>query len=127
MGVVAWPSVILGLLFASVYVAIVVLALAGPISLWIAVPLLAAVTYLSYTILHEAVHGSIGGKDRSLRALNKVMGYIAAWITMIPFTAHRHEHMAHHRYTNDVDRDPDFHMGRMWDSPVAPARAALRA
>jgi beta-carotene hydroxylase len=35
--------------------------------------------------------------------------------------------MAHHRYTNNAERDPDFHMGRMWDRPLAPVLAALRA
>jgi beta-carotene hydroxylase len=127
MGVVAWPTVILGLMLATSYVAVVTLALAGILSLWVAVPVAAVVTFWSYTVLHESVHGSIGGNDRSLRALNRAMGYIAAWITMIPFTAHRYEHMAHHRHTNDAERDPDFHMGRMWDSPFAPVCAALRA
>jgi beta-carotene hydroxylase len=127
MGKVAWTTVILGLLFATVYVSVVGLSLAGLVSLWVAVPVVAVVTYLSYTILHESVHGSIGGNHRSLRWLNKAMGYMAAWITMIPFTAHRYEHMAHHRYANDEQRDPDFHMGGMRDSVSAPVRAALRA
>ena len=127
MGKVAWTTVVLGFLFAAIYVVSVGLTLAGLISLWIAVPLVAVVTYLSYTILHEAVHGSIGGNDRSLRWLNKAMGYLAAWITMIPFTAHRYEHMAHHRYANDEERDPDFHTGGMGDSLMGPVRSALRA
>ena len=127
MGKVAWPTVILGLLFAAVYIAAVVMSLAGLLSLWLAVPVVALVTYLSYTILHESVHGSIGGNHRSLRWLNKAMGYVAAWITMIPLTAHRYEHMAHHRYANDEQRDPDFHMGSMRDSPFAPILAAVRA
>lgn len=127
MGNVAWPTVALGLLFVAVYGSAVASVLAGVLSLWIAVPVVAVVTYLSYTILHEAVHGSIGGNERSLRWLNKAMGYMAAWITMIPFTAHRYEHMAHHRYANDEERDPDFHMGSMRDSLLAPVRAALQA
>ena len=127
MGKVAWPTVILGLLFAAVYIAAVVMSLAGLLSLWLAVPVVALVTYLSYTILHESVHGSIGGNHRSLRWLNKAMGYVAAWITMIPLTAHRYEHMAHHRYANDEQRDPDFHMGSMRDSLLAPVLAAVRA
>ena len=127
MGKVAWITVILGLLFAAVYVAVVGLALAGLVSLWIAVPIAAVVTYLSYTILHESVHGSITGNHKSLRWLNKVLGFVAAWITMIPLTAHRYEHIAHHRYANDEALDPDFHVGRMRDSLLAPLGAALRA
>lgn len=127
MGKVAWPTVILGLLLAAAYVAAVALALTGILPLWFAVPLVAIVTYQSYTVLHESVHGSIAGNDKSLRWLNKAMGYVAAWITMIPLTAHRYEHMAHHRYANDQERDPDFHIGSMRDSLLAPVRAALQA
>ncbi len=127
MGTVAWPTVILGLLFAAAYVASVALALAGILPLWIAVPVVALLTYQSYTILHDSVHGAIGGNDKSLRWLNKAMGYVAAWITMIPLTAHRYEHMAHHRHANDPKRDPDFHMGRLGDSLLAPLRAVLQA
>ena len=127
MGRVAWPTVILGLALAVTYLALVILTLAGTLPLSIAVPAVALVTYQSYTILHDAVHGSIGGNDRKFRWLNRAMGYIAAWITMIPFTAHRYEHVAHHRYANDAERDPDFHMGAMGDSLLAPVRIALRA
>ena len=127
MGIVAWPTVILGLVLAALYVAAVALALTGHLPLWLAVPSVAIVTYLSYTVLHESVHGSISGNDRSLRWLNKAMGYVAAWITMIPLTAHRHEHMAHHRYANREGSDPDFHIGNMRDSLLAPVRAALQA
>ena len=126
MGKVAWPTVVLGLLFLIIYVTTVTLALTGLMSLMFAVPVVTLVTYLSYTVLHESVHGSIGGNG-SLRWLNKAMGYLAAWITMIPFTAHRFEHMAHHRYANDEQRDPDFHMGNMGESVLAPFREALRA
>lgn len=127
MGIVGWPTIILGLVLAVSYVAVVVMALAGFLSLWFAVPFVAVVTYLSYTVLHESVHGSIGGSDRSLRWLNKAMGYVAGWITMIPLTAHRHEHMAHHRHANEEESDPDYHIASMRDSLLAPVRAALQA
>ncbi len=127
MGKVAWLTVVLGLSFFLVYVAAVVMTLAGLMPLWLAVPAVTLVTYLSYTILHDSVHGSIGGNDRTFRWLNRTMGYVAAWVTMIPFTAHRHEHMAHHRYANDENKDPDFHLRNMGRSPVAPMREALRA
>ena len=127
MGKVAWPTVVLGLLLSVSYVATVAASLVGMLSLWLAVPLLAAITYLSYTVLHESVHGSIAVNDPTLRWLNRALGYMAAWVTMFPFTAHRYEHMAHHRYANDDARDPDFHVGRMCESPLALVRAALRA
>ena len=127
MGMVAWPTIILGVVLGASYITTVVMALTGFLALWVAVPLVAVLTYASYTILHESVHGSITGNDQSLRWLNKTLGYMAAWIVMIPLTAHRHEHTAHHRYTNDATKDPDFHVGEMGESPLAMVRAVVRA
>lgn len=127
MSLVAWPTVVLGVVLALAYMAAVATTLSGLLPLWLAVPLVAMIIYLSYTVLHESVHGSITGNHGSLRWLNKTLGYMAAWITMIPFTAHRYEHIAHHRYANDEERDPDFHAGKMCDSLLAPISAVLRA
>ena len=125
MSAVAWPTVILGLAVAVSYVSTVAMALMGVLSLWVAVPIVAIVTYASYTVAHDSIHGSISGNRASLRWLNKALGYIAAWILMIPLTAHRHEHMAHHRHANDPEHDPDFPVSRMQDSVLAAARAAM--
>ncbi len=127
MGNVAWPTIILAFAVGALYVGTVGVALTGLISLWIAAPLVAVLTYLSYTVLHESVHGSITGNRQSLRWLNKALGYMAAWIVMIPLTAHRHEHIAHHRYANDEAADPDYHVGKMQNSILAAVRAALQA
>ena len=116
MGDVAWLTIVLGLVFAAAYIATVAMALTGVLSLFVAAPLVALLTYLNYTILHESVHGSISGNRRSLRWINKTMGYMAAWILMIPLTAHRQEHTAHHRHTNEEAADPDFHIGQMRNS-----------
>ena len=127
MAMIAWPTVVLGVLLPASYLVVVAMALGGFMALWLAVPLVALITYLSYTVLHESAHGSIAGKNRSLRWLNKALGYVAAWVTMIPLTAHRHEHMAHHRHANDPAGDPDFHVGAMSRSLLAPLHVALRA
>ena len=127
MGIVAWPTIILALVLGVSYIVTVVMTLIGFLSLWLAIPVVAALTYLSYTVLHESVHGSITGNDQSLRWLNKALGYMAAWIVMIPLTAHRHQHTAHHRHANDETNDPDFHIGNMRGSLFAPVRAALQA
>jgi beta-carotene hydroxylase len=126
MTTVAWPTVILGLVTAVSYVTAVAMALAGVLSLWAAVPIVAIVTYASYTVAHDSIHGSISGNRASMRWINKALGYIAAWILMIPLTAHRHEHMAHHRHTNDPEQDPDFPVARMQDSVPAAAGAAVQ-
>lgn len=119
MGAVAWPTVILALAVFAGYGVTLVLGLTGVLSLWAATPILAGLTYLSYTVMHESLHGTISGSRQSLRWLNDGLGYMAAWILMIPLTAHRHEHLAHHRHTNESEADPDFHVGEMLNSPFA--------
>ncbi len=126
MGGVAWPTVVLGLLVPAAYVATVALTLAGQLPLWLAIPAVALLTYLSYTVAHESVHGSITGSHSSLRWINKSLGYLAAWILMIPLTAHRYEHIAHHRHANDWAQDPDFPVEQMQNSVLAAGRAALQ-
>ncbi|MGB5332431.1 MAG: fatty acid desaturase [Woeseiaceae bacterium] len=126
MATIAWPTVILGLVAAVTYVTTVAMAIAGMLSLWVAVPIVAIVTYASYTVAHDSIHGSISGNRASMRWINKALGYMAAWVLMIPLTAHRHEHMAHHRHVNDPVHDPDFPVGRMQDSVLAAARVAIQ-
>jgi beta-carotene hydroxylase len=77
-------------------------------------------------VLHDAVHGSISGSHPSLRWVNESLGYLAAWILMIPLTAHRHEHLAHHRNTNQPQADPDYVVADMARSPWHALRAAMR-
>jgi beta-carotene hydroxylase len=122
MGEFAWPSVVYGLVVCGSYLATVALAMAGMMPLVLALPLVTILTYLAYTLLHEAAHGSISGSRQSLRWVNEALGYMAAWILMMPLTAHRHEHLAHHRHTNEEDGDPDFSVGELGDSVLQTVR-----
>ena len=124
MGDFAWPTVVLGLVLAAAYVATPLLVVTGIMPLLAAVPLMAFLTYAAYSVLHDAAHGSISGSNSKLRWINEAMGYIAAWIMMMPMTAHRHEHLAHHRHTNQRDDDPDFAVADMTRSPLHAIRAA---
>ena len=126
MGSFAWPTVVLGIVLLATYLATPALVVMGVMPLLIAIPLMGFVTYASYTVLHDAAHGSISGSHTSLRWVNETMGYIAAWIFMMPLTAHRHEHLAHHRHANRPDEDPDFVVADMTRSPFHALRAATR-
>ncbi len=123
MGKVAWPTVFLGVAVTLAYVATPALVMMGLMPLIVAMPLMALLTYAAYTVLHEAVHGSISGSNTSLRWLNEALGYTAGWILMVPLTAHRHEHLAHHRHTNQPDNDPDAPMADITRSPSLALRA----
>ncbi|MEH6581709.1 MAG: fatty acid desaturase [Halioglobus sp.] len=126
MGDFAWPTVVLGLMVTAGYVSVPLLFVSGHVSALVAFSLLMVFTYAAYTVLHESVHGSISGSHGSLRWVNEMMGYCAAWILMIPLTAHRHEHLAHHRNTNVPDSDPDHLVSDMTRSPFHALRAAVR-
>lgn len=126
MGEIAWPTVILGSVVFTSYIAVLALVASGGMSLLVALPLITVLTYAAYTVMHEAVHGSISGSVGSMRWLNDAMGYLAGWIIMIPLTGHRHEHLAHHRNTNQPDSDPDYIIADMTRSPLHAVAAALR-
>jgi beta-carotene hydroxylase len=113
MGEFAWPTVLLAVVVAVGYFGTMLAAASQLLPLWLAVALTALFTYAAYTVLHESVHGLIHGRYRSWYWLNNTLGYLAAFITMIPFTAHKHEHLVHHRNTNDTDKDPDFKVSEM--------------
>lgn len=117
MGDFAWPTVVLGVVVFVLYIATPALVIAGLMPLLPAMVLMTLLTYAAYTVLHEAAHGTISGSHSSLRWLNELMGYMAAWILMIPLTAHRHEHLAHHRHTNDAEKDPDSILADVGHSP----------
>ena len=107
MGQLAWPTVALASFVLTFYVGSIVAALSGILPLWAAAIINATATYASYTVMHEAVHGNIAGKKAGLQWLNTLSGVMMGIILMIPFSAHRVQHFAHHQNTNDQDNDPD--------------------
>ena len=107
MGLVAWGTVALTAATLAGYVATLWLAITGGLPLWAGVALLGALTYLSYTPLHEAAHGNIHGDRAGLKWLNELCGYVSAQMIMVPYGTHRVEHFTHHRYTNQPGKDPD--------------------
>lgn len=106
-GDLAWPTVMMVAIVLAGFVATLALFAAGTLPLWAAIPVYSALTYMSYTPLHEAAHGNIHGSDDRRQWLNDLCGYLVAPIISIPFSTHRIEHFTHHRYTNQADKDPD--------------------
>lgn len=118
-GRVAWPTVML-VPVVLVSFAIVMTSFAmGWLSLWVAIPLYALLTYVSYTPLHEAVHGNINGARADYQWLNDVCGYLVAPLIAVPYSTHKVEHFTHHRYTNQPDKDPDYVVSGMGGGLVA--------
>src|SRR3989442_15374679 len=58
-----------------------VLAARGWLPLPLATLIAVALLNCSFTVWHEAVHGTLS----RLRTLNDSVGYLAAWVSMIPY------------------------------------------
>ncbi len=108
MGEVAWPTMALAATALALYAATLIGAALGAVAPWLAFAGVATLTYVSYTVVHEAVHGSINGRETSLRWLNEALGFACAQPFAASFVIHRKEHFAHHRDTNHVGADPDL-------------------
>lgn len=119
MGHFAWPTVLFTVAVVAGFVANLVMFAAGLSPWWLATLLYAALTYMSYTPLHEATHGNIHGDHAQLKWLNDFCGYLVAPIILIPYASHTVEHFTHHRYTNQPDKDPDFMLHKMGGGALA--------
>ena len=108
MGAVGWPTIILGVFCTSAYVVTLTLVATHQINLAVAFAIVSLLTYAIYTVMHDAVHGSIQGKHKSFSWVNNGLGYLAGQILFISFKVHQQEHLAHHRHTNQKDNDPDL-------------------
>jgi len=73
--------------------------------LWwaVLVPYGIALVFL-FTLAHEATHKTPFATDW----MNEVAGHMAGLVLILPFEWFRRFHMAHHRFTNDPERDPEL-------------------
>ena len=115
-GHVAIPTIILAVAAVFLYLTVLFSFANNFLSPLLTVPLLAVLTFMSYTPMHEAVHGNISGKNGKLKWLDKAVGYLMAPIIAIPYTSHQKEHFTHHVHTNK-DKDPDVHIKNWFNSP----------
>lgn len=118
-GDLALPTVMLVAFVLVAFIANLALFAAGILPLWVAILAYAALTYLSYTPLHEAAHGNISGGQDRYQWLNDLCGYLVAPLISVPYSTHRVEHFTHHRYTNQPDKDPDYVVSGMRHGFVA--------
>lgn len=123
MGEFAGGTVALSAMVVLSYVGCIVLIATGTMPLWAAFVMISALTYMSYTPVHEAAHGNIHGNHESLKWLNDLCGYLCAQIILVPYSTHTVEHFTHHRFTNQEGKDPDFVASQMAQGPVGFVKA----
>jgi beta-carotene hydroxylase len=110
MGGFAGPTIILSFVLMIFFSLTYIGMISKIISLWTGFLLASLITYGIYTVMHDAVHGSITGKHKSWKWLNDLLGYLAGQILFTSFKAHQKEHLAHHQHTNIADQDPDLYI-----------------
>lgn len=125
-GMIAFPTIGLALLIFCLYIFVLFMFASGYLGPLISTLLLGILTFASYTPLHEAVHGNVGGIKTKYKWLDYFVGLLMSPLISIPFNSHKKEHLAHHAHTNS-DEDPDVHLQNMFESVKDCYRETLRA
>ncbi|MEL6642513.1 MAG: fatty acid desaturase [Pseudomonadota bacterium] len=71
---------------------------------WLLLPVHGILLVFLFTLEHEATHQTPFRSER----LNDLVGWACGLILILPFTWFRYFHFAHHRFTNDPERDPEL-------------------
>ena len=99
---VAWMVVWSSLWFASLYIAYNYPYFYVP---FITIPVATFCSFMLFVISHDTVHGAFS----SIQILNEICGRFATiFLYPAPWSAWRHMHNLHHKYTNNPDKDPDY-------------------
>jgi beta-carotene hydroxylase len=108
---VAWPTLATWARMTGLYVSSTVLGVRGDIPLWLGMLVNSAVGYLTFTIIHDALHRSISTNAR----FNDVLGQSAV-LMIAPYVdlrLFRWGHSLHHRFTSG-SKDPDYILHGAW-------------
>lgn len=106
---IAWPTLLLFVSCVCVQVSVVWALHKSLLSEKLACLINIIAIFAVFTPMHDAAHGSIG--TGSFRPLNSIIGHLCGVCFPIPFSAFRHLHLQHHRYTNEPE-DPDLWTGQ---------------
>jgi ferredoxin-NADP reductase/fatty acid desaturase len=114
----AWPTTALYVVTLALFAAEAYGVLKGDWSHWLTVPMGAAVTFLMFSVLHEATHHAISTDTRLNNAFgHAAMPFVAGYTT---FPMLKFIHIEHHRNTNEpmtVDPDNWTSAGPWWQLP----------
>ncbi|MGH8455147.1 MAG: fatty acid desaturase, partial [Nevskiales bacterium] len=116
---VAVPTIILFFVTLAVWGLSVWGTLSHTLPLWLTIPVNAAVSFVMFTVLHDAAHHAIGKSD----GINEVFGRLSMLFVVgaASFGLFRFIHIEHHRNTNEgpgVDPDAWASGGPVWQHPL---------
>ena len=74
---------------------------------WLLIPVQGVLIVFLFTLEHEATHKTPFDSEW----LNEAVGRGCGFLLLLPFTWFRYFHLAHHRWTNIADKDPELAAG----------------
>ena len=107
-GDVPWTPVIWGVGNSLVFLAMFPLVLTGTIPLWVGFVVNTLCASIALLPSHEAQHDNIGRHGTKWRWLNELVGRFSLVPLAGPYRMFKITHLAHHRYVNEPERDPDY-------------------
>jgi ferredoxin-NADP reductase/fatty acid desaturase len=106
---VAWGTLLLFFGIITGYTLVISGALAGIIPYPVAILVCGYFAFASFTVLHDAGHGSIFKMGSRFKRLEVLIGWAASIPMLVaPFRLFQKIHDRHHAFTNDPERDPDY-------------------
>ena len=105
IGEFAWMTLILACFVLLTYSILTFKTLTAQMSLTTTTVLAASLYYMGYTVLHEAVHGSINGKNHSLKWVNDVLGYVIGQMLCVSYCVHKNQHLKNHGHRDKPAHD----------------------
>ncbi|WP_419812976.1 fatty acid desaturase [Bacterioplanoides sp.] len=113
---IAWGNIALFLGIIVGYGVAIGGALLGHLPYWLACLMCAYLAFASFSVAHEACHGSIIQMGAGPQWIADGIGWISTLpFLLLPYRLLQRMHERHHAYTNDPARDPDyFPSGQRW-------------
>lgn len=114
---VAWPTVLMFIVCVGVLGAVWAACIQGSLSLWAGMAINGVTAYFLFSVVHDSSHNAISRH----KWLNEALGRIGLvyFAPLAPMDVARYIHMAHHRFANDPQRDPDAYSHKLdWLFPI---------
>ncbi len=114
---VAWPTVLLFFVCTGVIGTVWYACIMDMLSLWAGALINGIAAYYLFSVVHDSSHNAVSRHVWLNEALGRIgLVYFAP---LAPMDVARYIHMAHHRFANDPDRDPDAYAHKLdWLFPL---------
>ena len=109
---IAWPTIVLAMVSISLHTLTTYLFFTKVLSIYQVITVNTICSFLAFTPMHDACHGSIATVKSGVRWLNDFIGTLCACVFPAPYAAFKYCHLQHHKHTNDPKHDPDHYVAQ---------------